>query len=75
MHRHRLVHHHITRYEFIFTPIDEGIFLGLVLQDTHLRQRIFLKVIVIAVKVIRGDIHQECDMYTELVHIIQLEAT
>ena len=67
--------HHIARYELIFAPVDEGIFGGLVLQDTHLRHSILLEAVVIAVKVIGGDVHQEGDMHAELVHIIQLEAT
>ena len=75
LHRHGLVAHDIARDELIFTPIDEGILCGLVLQDAHLRHSVLLEVVVIAVEVVGGDIHQEGDMHAELVHIIQLEAT
>ena len=68
------MHHHIAGDVLILAPVDEGILLRLILQDTHLSHSVLLEVIVIAIQMVRGDIHQQGDMHTEAVHVVELEA-
>ena len=57
----------------VVVPEDEGILVGLVLQDAELGIHILLHVIVVAVQVVGGDVEQDGDVGTELIHVVELE--
>ena len=46
---------------------------GLVLYDAHLRIHIVLHAVVVAVEVVGGDVEQDGDVGTEVVHVVKLE--
>ena len=57
----------------IVGPVDEGIFGCLVLDDSHLGVHIVLHLEVVAVQMVGGDVQQDGDVGTEVVHVVQLE--
>ena len=59
----------------VIIPEDEGIFLSLVLDDAHLGVYVVLHAVVVAVQMIGCDVHQDGNVCTEVVHIVQLERT
>ena len=58
----------------VIVPVNEAVLLGLILNDTHLSVCVVLKLVVIAVQVVRGDIEKDGNIGTEVIHIVQLEA-
>ena len=59
----------------VIVPEDEGIIGGLVLCNTELGIDVVLHAMVVAVQMIRCDVHQYGDIGTEVIHIVQLERT
>jgi len=57
----------------VIVPEDEGVVLRLVPGDTEFRIYIVLHAVVVTVQMIRCDIHQDGDVGTEIVHVVQLE--
>ena len=68
------MHHHIAGDELILTPVDEGILLRLILQDTHLSHSVLLEVIVIAIQMVGCDVEQHGNMCLKAIHVFKLEA-
>ena len=59
--------------DWVIGPVDKGIVLGLVLQDTHLGISIRLHAVSIAVQMVGGDVEQDGNVGSESVHIVELE--
>ena len=57
----------------VIVPEDEGILIGLVLQDAELGIHILLHIVVVAVEMVGSDVEQDGDIGTELIHIVELE--
>ena len=56
-------------------PVDEGITVGLVLDDTHLGIYIVLHLEVVTVQMVGGDVQQDSDIGPEIIHVVELERT
>ena len=59
----------------VVIPEDEGIVRCLVLCNAEFGINVILHTVVVAVQMIRCDIHQYGDIRTEVIHIVQLERT
>ena len=60
-------------YDGVVVPVDEGVLLCLVLDDTHFGVHIVLHLEVVAVQVVWRDVQQDGDVGTEVIHVVQLE--
>ncbi len=60
-------------HDRVVVPENEGIVLRLVASDSHLRINIVLHLVVVAVQMVGRDVHQNGNVRTEVVHVIQLE--
>ena len=58
----------------VVVPEDEGIVLSEVLRDAHLGVDIVLHLEVVAVEVVRRDVHENGNVGLEVVHVVELEA-
>lgn len=59
----------------VVIPEDEGVVRCLVLCNAEFGINVILHTVVVAVQMIRCDIHQYGDVRTEVIHIVQLERT
>jgi len=59
----------------VVVPVDEAVFLCLVLYDAHLGVHVVLHAVVVAVEVVGRDVQQDGDVGTEVIHVVQLEGT
>ena len=57
----------------VVIPEDESIVRGLVLGNAEFSVDVILHTVVVAIKMVRSDVHQYGDVRTEVIHIIQLE--
>lgn len=57
----------------VIVPEDESIVRCLVLGDAEFSVDVILHTMVVAIKMVRSDVHQYGDVRTEVIHIIQLE--
>ena len=58
----------------VVVPVDEGVGLDLVLCDTHLGVGVVLKLELVAVQMVGGDVEQHGDVGVEVIHVVELEA-
>ena len=64
----------LTLDDGVVVPEDEGIVLSEVLRDAHLGVDIVLHLEIVAVEVVRRDVHENGDVGLEVVHVVELEA-
>ena len=57
----------------VVIPEDESIVRGLVLGNAEFSVDVILHTVVVAIKMVRSDVHQYGDVRTKVIHIIQLE--
>ena len=58
----------------VVLPIDEVVVFGLVLEDAEFGGHVVLHLVVVAVEVVGGDVHDHGDVCLELIHVFKLEA-
>jgi hypothetical protein len=71
--RRRVVRGKLCGNDRITAPIDKGGKRGLVAEDTELGVNILLEVVMVTVKMIRGDVGEDGDVGTEVEHVVELE--
>ena len=59
----------------VIVPEDEGIIIFLILENTELGIHIVLHIVLVTVQMIRSNVHQDGNVSTEIIHIVQLETT
>ncbi len=61
-------------YHGVVFPVNEPVITGLVPENTEFCRRIVFHLVVVAVQMIRGDVHYDGDVGLEIIHVLELEA-
>ena len=57
----------------VVVPENECIVIRLVLQNAKLGVNVFLHIVMVAVEMVWGDVHQHGNVSPEIIHVIELE--